>query len=159
MLDFHLVLEALPGSDLLINRLAPHLVKPVSFLYPLENRIWERAYVGAGVALYDTLASVNGAKRALPIHRHLTRKGMERLFPDLRHDAAIGAVRYWDAAVDDARLVATLVRTAVSYGARAASRTQVQGLQTTTGGAVTGATVEDLESGRTFDVRARHVVN
>ena len=51
---------------------------------------------------------------------------MERLFPDLRHDAAIGAVRYWDAAVDDARLVETLVRTAVSYGARAASRTQVQ---------------------------------
>ena len=39
---------------------------------------------------------------------------MERLFPDLRHDAAIGAVRYWDAAVDDARLVETLVRTAVS---------------------------------------------
>ena len=50
---------------------------------------------------------------------------MERLFPDLRHDAAIGAVRYWDASVDDARLVETLVRTAVSYGAHAATRTQV----------------------------------
>jgi len=159
MLDFHLVREALTERDLLINRLAPHLVKPVSFLYPLENRVWERAYVGAGVALYDTLASVNGAKRALPIHRHLTRKGMERLFPDLRHDAAIGAVRYWDAAVDDARLVETLVRTAVSYGARAASRTQVQGLQTTTGGAVTGAEVVDLETGERIDVRARHVIN
>src|SRR4051794_30948329 len=159
MLDFHLVREALTERDLLINRLAPHLVKPVSFLYPLENRIWERAYVGAGVALYDTLASVTGSKRALPIHRHLTRKGMERLFPDLRHDAAIGAVRYWDAAVDDARLVATLVRTAVSYGARAASRTQVQALQTTTGGAVTGAEVVDLETGDRIDVRARHVIN
>ncbi|WP_028050534.1 glycerol-3-phosphate dehydrogenase/oxidase [Cellulomonas sp. URHD0024] len=159
MLDFHLVREALTERDLLINHLAPHLVKPVSFLYPLENRIWERAYVGAGVALYDTLASVNGAKRALPIHRHLTRKGMERLFPDLRHDAAIGAVRYWDAAVDDARLVETLVRTAVSYGARAASRTQVHALQTTTGGAVTGAEVVDLETGDHIDVRARHVIN
>lgn len=159
MLDFHLVREALTERDLLINRLAPHLVKPVSFLYPLENRVWERAYVGAGVALYDTLASVNGAKRALPIHRHLSRKGMERLFPDLRHDAAIGAVRYWDASVDDARLVETLVRTAVSYGAHAASRTQLVDLHTTSGGAVTGAELVDLETGEHFDVRARHVIN
>ena len=159
MLDFHLVREALTERDLLINRLAPHLVKPVSFLYPLENRVWERAYVGAGVALYDTLASVNGGKRALPIHRHLSRKGMERLFPDLRHDAAIGAVRYWDASVDDARLVETLVRTAVSYGAHAASRTQVVDLHTTTGGAVTGAELVDLETGEHFNVRARAVIN
>src|SRR3954452_14688244 len=159
MLDFHLVREALTERDLLITRLAPHLVKPVSFLYPLERRVFERIYVGAGVALYDTLASVNGRKRAMPIHRHVTRKGMERLFPDLRHDAAIGAVRYWDASVDDARLVETLIRTAVSYGAHAASRTQVLDLQTTTGGAVTGAEVMDLETGERIDVRARAVIN
>ncbi|WP_146899309.1 glycerol-3-phosphate dehydrogenase/oxidase [Cellulomonas aerilata] len=159
MLDFHLVREALTERDLLLRRLAPHLVRPVSFLYPLEHRVWERAYVGAGVALYDTLASINGRRRALPIHRHVTRKGLEKLFPDLRHDAAIGAVRYWDASVDDARLVSTLIRTAVSYGAHAASRTQVVAMTTTEGGTVTGATVEDLETGRTFDVRARHVVN
>lgn len=159
MLDFHLVREALTERDLLITRLAPHLVKPVSFLYPLENRVWERAYVGAGVALYDTLASVSGTRRAMPMHKHLSRKGMERLFPDLRHDAAIGAVRYWDASVDDARLVSTLTRTAVSYGAHAASRTQVVQLHTTSGGAVTGAEVVDLETGEHIDVRARAVIN
>lgn len=159
MLDFHLVREALTERDLLITRLAPHLVKPVSFLYPLENRVWERAYVGAGVALYDTLASVSGTRRAMPMHKHLSRKGMERLFPDLRHDAAIGAVRYWDASVDDARLVSTLTRTAASYGAHAASRTQVVQLHTTSGGAVTGAEVVDLETGEHIDVRARAVIN
>jgi glycerol-3-phosphate dehydrogenase len=159
MLDFHLVREALTERDLLISDLAPHLVKPVPFLYPLENRVWERAYVGAGVALYDTLASVNGRKRAMPLHQHLSRKGMERKFPDLRHDAAVGAVQYWDASVDDARLVSTLIRTAVSYGAHAASRTQVIGLTTTSGGAVTGAELADLETGERFTVRARHVIN
>jgi len=159
MLDFHLVREALTERDLLMTRIAPHLVKPVSFLYPLENRVWERAYVGAGVALYDTLATASGTKRAMPIHRHLTRKGMERLFPDLRHDAAIGAIQYWDAAVDDSRLVSTLIRTAVSYGAHAASRTELVSLQTTTGGAVTGAEVVDLETGEHIDVRARQVIN
>lgn len=159
MLDFHLVREALTERDLLLSRIAPHLVKPVSFLYPLEHRVWERAYVGAGVALYDTLASFSGHKRPMPFHHHLSRKGMERRFPDLRHDAAIGAIEYWDASVDDARLVETLIRTAVSYGAHAASRTQVVGLQTTSGGAVTGAELVDLETGVHLDVRARQVIN
>ncbi|PVU83218.1 glycerol-3-phosphate dehydrogenase [Cellulomonas sp. WB94] len=159
MLDFHLVREALTERDLLLSRIAPHVVKPVSFLYPLEHRVWERAYVGAGVALYDTLASFSGHKRPMPLHRHLTRKGMERRFPDLRHDAAIGAIQYWDASVDDARLVATLIRTAVSYGAYAASRTQVVALQTTSGGAVTGAELVDLETGEHLEVRARQVIN
>ncbi|MFW7415728.1 glycerol-3-phosphate dehydrogenase/oxidase [Demequina sp. SO4-18] len=160
MLDFHLVREALTERDLLITELAPHLVEPVSFLYPLENRVWERAYVGAGVALYDTLASVNGRRRrALPVHRHLSRTGMSEQFPDLRHDAAIGGIRYWDASVDDARLVLTLVRTAASYGALAANRTQVVSLTHSSVGAVTGAVVEDLETGTRHTIKARHVIN
>ncbi len=160
MLDFHLVHEALTERDLLITELAPHLVEPVAFLYPLENRVWERAYVGTGVALYDTLASVNGRRRrALPVHRHLSRGGLAQRFPDLRHDAAIGAIQYWDATVDDARLVLTLVRTAASYGALTANRTQVVSLTHSPVGAVTGAVVQDLESGEQRAIRARHVVN
>jgi len=160
MLDFPLVHEALTERDLLITELAPHLVEPLSFLYPLEHRVWERAYVGAGVALYDTLASVNGRRRrALPVHRHLSRAGIAKQFPDLRHDAAIGAIRYWDASVDDARLVLTLVRTAASYGAFTANRTQVVELTHSSVGAVNGAVVEDLETGSRHTIKARHVVN
>lgn len=158
MLDFHLVHEALTERDLLINHLAPHLVKPVPFLYPLEHRVWERAYVGAGIALYDTLATASGRRRALPLHRHLTRKGLLRRFPDLRHDAAVGALQYWDASVDDARLVLTLVRTAAAYGALAASRTQVVRLTTQGSGRVDGAILADLETGREIRVRAGAVI-
>ncbi|MGB7980552.1 MAG: glycerol-3-phosphate dehydrogenase/oxidase [Candidatus Nanopelagicales bacterium] len=159
MLDFHLVHEALTERDLLMTRLAPHLVKPVAFLYPLEHRVWERAYVGAGVALYDTLATASPRRRALPLHRHLSRKGMLAHFPDLRHDAAVGALQYWDATVDDARLVLTLVRTAASYGALAASRTQVVELTKDESGSVDGAKIADLETGRELRVRARAVIN
>jgi glycerol-3-phosphate dehydrogenase len=159
MLDFHLVHEALTERDLLINELAPHLVKPVAFLYPLEHRVWERAYVGAGVALYDTLATASGRRRALPFHRHLSRTGMLRKFPDLRHDAAVGALQYWDASVDDARLVLTLVRTSAAYGALAASRTQLVELTRNDSGAVDGAVVVDLETGRELRIRARAVIN
>lgn len=159
MLDFHLVHEALTERDLLINRLAPHLVQPVAFLYPLEHRVWERAYVGAGVALYDTLATASGRRRALPFHRHLSRRGMLRRFPDLRHDAAVGALQYWDASVDDARLVLTLVRTAAAYGALAASRTQLVELTKDAAGTVVGAVVADLETGREIPIHARAVIN
>src|ERR671924_343946 len=68
--DFGLVREALRERGLLLSRLAPHLVRPVRFLYPLRNRVWERAYVGAGVTLYDTM----GGARTLPWHRQLTRR-------------------------------------------------------------------------------------
>ncbi|MEE6287180.1 glycerol-3-phosphate dehydrogenase/oxidase [Georgenia sp. MJ173] len=159
MLDFHLVHEALTERDLLLKHLAPHLVRRVAFLYPLEHRIWERAYVGAGVALYDALAGIAPGKRAMPLHRHLTRTKVGQLFPDFRHDAAIGAVQYWDATVDDARLVTTLVRTAVGYGALAASRTQLVDLTKDASGRVDGAELQDLETGARLSVKARNVVN
>src|SRR5690606_33356250 len=159
MLDFELVHEALTERDLLLRDLAPHLVRPVPFLYPLEHRVWERAYVGTGIALYDVLATLTPGRRPMPFHRHLSKSQMEAKFPDLAHDAAVGAVQYWDASVDDARLVATLVRTAASYGAHAASRTQVVSLTQGATGAVNGAVVVDLETGREITVRARAVIN
>src|ERR1700743_1287898 len=68
-LDFKLVSEALRERDLLISRLAPHLVKPVSFLYPLHRKVLERPYVGAGLVLYDAM---NVTKKRVPFHRHMS---------------------------------------------------------------------------------------
>lgn len=159
MLDFKLVHEALTERGLLLSKIAPHLVKPMAFLIPLEHRIWQRAYYGAGVSLYDLLANLMPGRRALPIHQHTTRKGLQQQFPDLKHDTAIGAVKYWDATVDDARLVATLIRTAVTYGAHAATRTQVVKLTKDDAGSVNGAILRDLETGEELTARARHVIN
>jgi glycerol-3-phosphate dehydrogenase len=158
MLDFRLVAEALRERSLLLNRLAPHLVRPVAFLYPLTHRAWERPYVGAGIALYDGLAAVLGTGPALPRHRHLSRRAARRIAPALAKDALVGAVQYWDAQVDDARHTMTIVRTAAAYGAACANRVRVVGLLRE-GERVAGARVQDLESGRSFDVRARQVVN
>src|SRR5579875_4035158 len=78
MLDFGLVREALTERGLLLDRIAPHLVRPVPFLYPLRHRGWERAYVGSGVLLYDTLLPLGTRstmrEHRLPHHRHLTRR-------------------------------------------------------------------------------------
>ncbi|GAA1553690.1 glycerol-3-phosphate dehydrogenase/oxidase [Actinomadura kijaniata] len=152
--DFGLVREALRERSLLLTTLAPHLVRPVQFLYPLRNRIWERAYVGAGVTLYDTM----GGSRALPWHRQLSRRAALRIAPALRHDAFVGAVQYYDAQVDDARYTMTVARTAAQYGARVATGAEVTGFLRE-GARVTGATVRDHGTGREITVRARRVVN
>ncbi|GAA5057746.1 glycerol-3-phosphate dehydrogenase/oxidase [Nocardia callitridis] len=152
-LDFALVREALKERGLLLDRLAPHLVHPVPFLFPLRHH-WERPYIGAGVALYDTL----GGARALPWHKHLSRSGALELAPALRADAMTGAIRYYDAQVDDARHTMMIARTAAQHGATVLTRTKVTGLLRD-GARVVGATVRDLETGRTYEVRARSVIS
>ena len=85
-LDLGLVRDALRERELMLTRLAPHLVTPVPFLYPLTHRAWERAYVGAGLAIYDRL----GGRSSLPRARHLTRAATLALAPALRRDALVG---------------------------------------------------------------------
>ncbi|GAB4099972.1 glycerol-3-phosphate dehydrogenase/oxidase [Sinomonas halotolerans] len=158
MLDFGLVQEALKERGLLLQKIAPHLVRPVPFLYPLTRRFWERPYVGLGMLLYDTLGLTSGHANGVPFHKHLFRRGTLRAAPSLRPDAMIGAVRYYDAQVDDARMVAALVRTAVHYGAHAANRVAVVDFLRE-GERVVGAKVKDQESGSEFRVRAKQVIN
>lgn len=157
MFDFRLVFEALAERGRLLHTIAPHLVRPVTFLYPLQRRIWERLYVGAGILLYDILALLSGTRRGLQWHKHLTKAGAQKEFPGLAPDALVGAIRYADAQVDDARHTLAVVRTAVGLGAAAASRASVVDL-VREGEAVTGGIVDDLESGAQVVVRARHTI-
>jgi len=156
-LNFSLVHEALRERELMLTTIAPHLVKPVSFLYPLNHRFWERPYIGAGMALYDAMAGLTRT-RAVPLHKHLTRSGALRLAPGLKPHALKGALRYYDAQADDARHTMTVVRTAAHYGAVVRSSTEVVGLLRE-GDRIVGATVRDVETGATREVRARVVIN
>ncbi|MDQ3485148.1 MAG: glycerol-3-phosphate dehydrogenase/oxidase [Actinomycetota bacterium] len=157
MLDFRLVAEALKERGLLLRVLAPHLVRPVAFLYPLQHRGWERIYAGAGLALYDAMSRVSG-RAGVPLHQHLTRRGARKLFPSLRKDALIGALTYYDAQVDDARHTMFISRTAAAYGAHVASRARVVEL-VREGERVTGAIVRDLEHDTMITIRAKQIVN
>lgn len=158
MLDFALVQEALKERGLLLQRIAPHLVRPVPFLYPLTKRFIERPYVGAGIALYDAMSLTGGNARGVPMHKHLSKRGTLRAAPSLKKDAFVGSIRYYDAQVDDARYVANMARTAVHYGVKAANRVAVVDFLRA-GERVVGARVRDQETGEQFDIRAKQVVN
>ena len=157
-LNFRLVREALIERGLLLQRIAPHLVKPVRFLYPLTKPIFERIYVGAGMLLYDIFSYTGGRPPGVPHHRHLTKGQMLRAMPSLNPDAFVGGLTYYDAQVDDARYVSTLARTASFYGAHVASRVRVEGF-IKVGQRVVGVNAHDLETGEHFEIRARQVVN
>jgi glycerol-3-phosphate dehydrogenase len=157
-LNFRLVREALIERGLLLQRIAPHLVKPVRFLYPLTKPVIERFYVGAGMLLYDIFSYTGGRPPGVPHHRHLTKRQMLRAAPSLANDAFVGGITYYDAQVDDAKYVAALARTASFYGANVATRVRVEGF-IKVGQRVVGVKAHDLETGERFDIRARQVVN
>jgi glycerol-3-phosphate dehydrogenase len=153
-LRFMLVHEARSEQALLLEKLCPHLVRPVRFLFPLTHRVWERLYVGAGIGLYDVI----GGARVLPRHRHLSKLGALAEFPAMRDDALVGGIEYFDAQVDDARHTMTLARTAAQHGAVVASSVRAVGFDREAG-RVTAVRARCLESGETFSIRAAQIIN
>ena len=152
--DFKLVREALHERELMVATTSPHLVKPVGFLYPLHEKYKERTYVGAGLALYDML---RGFQRAMPFHKHISQRKINQIAPSLRPDIVTGAIKYYDAQVDDARHTMTIVRTARRHGAVVATHVEVREL-IRNGKKVVGAIVRDLLTGEEIKVTSKSVV-
>ncbi len=153
-LEFGLVREALHERELSLKTLAPHLVKPLPFLFPLTKRWWERPYMAAGFFLYDQL----GGAKSVPAQKHLFRAGALRLAPGLKRSSLVGGIRYFDTVVDDARHTMTVARTAVHYGAVLRTSTQVVGMLRE-GDRVVGVRVRDSEDGAVTEVRGHVVIN
>ena len=152
--DFKLVREALHERELMVSSLAPHLVKPLAFLYPLHEKVRERTYVGAGLALYDAL---RGFQRALPGHKHISQKKIAEIAPSLRSDLVTGAVKYFDAQVDDARHTMMIARTAARHGAVIATNVRVESL-VKEGKRVLGVKARDTETGKLITIKATATV-
>ena len=154
-LNFGLVSEALRERNLMLKTVCPHLARPVSFIYPLKHRLWERPYVGTGVWLYDLMARRSGSP--LPRHDHLSKKELEKVAPGIDPKTNRGAVRYWDAMVDDARHTLTVARTAKTHGALLATSVRVINIERL--GGISEVTVHDLETGASSLIRSRSVIN
>jgi glycerol-3-phosphate dehydrogenase len=152
--DFKLVREALHERELMVSTLCPHLVKPVGFLFPLTEKFKERTYVGAGLALYDAL---RGFQRAMPWHKHLSQKQINEIAPSLRHDLVTGAIKYFDAQVDDARHTMSVARTAARHGAIIATQVSADSL-IREGKRVVGVNAVDLASGKKIAIKARATI-
>jgi len=152
--NFHLVFEASRERRVLL-RIAPHLVRPLPFLFPVYRGARVPAWkLRAGMWLYDALAAFRNVKT----HRWLSPKQVRRAEPALKDRGLTGAALYWDAQTDDARLVLATMRSAARAGALVANYAEVTSLLKPDG-RVRGAVVRDVLSGETRTVRALVVVN
>jgi glycerol-3-phosphate dehydrogenase len=150
----HLVFEASSERRRLL-RLAPHLVRPLEFLWPVYAgaRVpqWK---LTAGLTLYDALALF----RNVGTHRRLSARAIAAREPDLKRDGLVGGARYFDAATDDARLTLANAIGAREAGAVVLNHARVVGLLMD-GAVARGAGVVDALGGTRIDARARVVVN
>ncbi|MDQ3897867.1 MAG: glycerol-3-phosphate dehydrogenase/oxidase [Actinomycetota bacterium] len=151
--EYRLVAQALAERQrLLVN--APHLVRPLPFLYPSYGSRSRMRAVGTALWLYD----LAGGFRIGRLHRRLRVPDATAHTPSLRTDQLVGAHLYLDAHADDARLTLAVVRTAVlDHRAVAANYVTVTDLLVHADGRLAGAHVN--ADGREFDVRASVVVN
>jgi len=112
----------------LLEQLAPHLVKDISFVLPLTEKdqlfSW-RARIG--LTLYDLLASglFNGRQN----HENIEPKEVFEAAPALAQENITGGLRFHDAITDDARLVLTVIKSAVSQGAHVLNYVEAIGLK------------------------------
>ncbi|MGH7625014.1 MAG: glycerol-3-phosphate dehydrogenase [Gemmatimonadaceae bacterium] len=152
--QLRLVYEASRERRILM-RIAPHLVRPEQFVWPLYDNARLPAWkVRAGLALYDALALF----RNIASHRVLNTYLTSVTEPELRPYGLRGAACYYDAATDDIRLTLANARSAAEAGACVVNHAAVRDLVLAQG-KVTGAVVEDTLSGQQVRVSARAIVN
>ncbi|MES2155013.1 MAG: glycerol-3-phosphate dehydrogenase/oxidase [bacterium] len=155
--EFALVHEALQERELLLRQ-APHLVRPLRFVYPLYPHVAARRTVRIGLWLYDLLSR----GKSLPRRAYLRRDATLALAPALRPADLAGAATFYDGQIRRVeRLIVEMVVEARALGAVTLNHTRVDFLEFSREAGrrrVTGARVED-EDGKVWSVRARAVVN
>lgn len=149
---FLLTRDAVKERERLLNE-APGLVTPIAFLVPVyKGRGPGRWTLEAGLSIYDLLAQ----KRQ---HRFLDADALVARVPFIDRDALSGGYEFWDAQVDDARLVLRLIFEGRTAGGTALNYTTAVSINRDDRGEVTGATLQDTETGETRSILAGAVIN
>lgn len=151
--DVALVLEALHERGLLRNN-APHLVKNQSFIIP-NYRYWDNFLYTVGLTLYDLMAGRLGLGRSL----YLSRKKTTERLPTIRQEKLKGGVVYHDGQFDDSRLAINLAQSCTEQKGCPLTHMKVTSLIHNSAGQVAGVKAEDRETGKSYQVKARTVIN
>lgn len=150
--NIKLVMEALKERGLL-KKNAPHVVKNQSFVIP-NYKWWENSFYGIGLKVYDWMAGSLG----LGPSQFLNKEETLALAPNLDENGLRGGILYHDGQFDDARLAIHLAMTADDHGAVVLNYMNVDGLMKANE-KVCGVMVTDTISGKTFEIRAKAVIN
>ena len=153
--QFTLVYEALRERERLRHRTAPHLVRPIQFLFPVyRGRGFNRFTMSMGLTLYDLFARMPFKEW----HSSLNAAEVRETEPALSRDRLTGGAMYFDAWADDARVTFENVLDADLHGAAVANYTAVESFSISDG-KIASAGVRDLLGGVTCEIRAKKFLN
>jgi glycerol-3-phosphate dehydrogenase len=152
--DLRLVYESTRERHIL-QQIAPHLVRPLPILIPAYRHDPRHLRtIQAGMLLYDLLALGRNTRR----HQMLSAAKTMAHCPLLQPEDLTGAARYWDCAMDDARLCLENILAARAAGAEVVNYLKVTGLLER-GGQLRGVRLVDVETGAGLEAEAQIIIN
>lgn len=152
--EFSLVFESVSERRILLD-LAPHLVNPLGFLFPVYKGSRKNlSVIKAGMWLYDGLSLFRSPKR----HKTYSAKAVREIEPALQHKGLRGAPLYYDCSTDDARLSLEVALDATHAGAIVLTHAEAYSFLHEEG-RVVGARVRSRLDGSEKEVRAKVVIN
>lgn len=153
-LEFHLVFEALSERQTLFE-MAPHLVHPLRFLLPVYKAgrvpVWK---LGLGMWVYDALSMFEAPE----LNQHMSPGELAMDYPALQTKDLEGGFVYYDAYMDDDRLVHETLRSAVSLGVTAVNYVKAIDVEMS-GEQIHSLVCKDQITGKQFKLKAKHFVS
>jgi len=138
-----------------VGQIAPHLAQPLAFIFPgRKGTPWVRWKLAIGVKVYDLLCGMRNFGRSSVFGRQKTIEVLQ----GVSTDKLSGAVRYFDALTNDARLVIDTIRSAAQHGAVAFNYLQLVEAKRSPDGIWT-CELLDAETGASHRVQTRVIVN
>jgi len=147
-----LVREALRERGLL-QKNAPHLVKNETFVIPSYS-LFNKLFYTVGLKMYDLLSG----SLSLGKSKGISKKETVKRLPTIKSNGLSGGVIYRDGQFDDSRLAINVAQTIVENGGATINYAEVTGLLKD-GDKVRGVTAKDLESGKTYRLNSKAVIN
>lgn len=151
--DVFLVLEALRERGRLLRN-APHLTRAQPFVIPIYT-LFDRLQYTVGLKIYDWMSGSLSLGSSEFISKEKTLEAISTINPK----GLKGGVVYYDGQFDDARLALSVAQTCTDLGATVVNYTRVSGILKDDAGKVNGVIAKDLESGESYQIKGKSVVN
>lgn len=151
--QYDVTFESVRQRELLLKQ-APNLVSPMGFYLPYQDAKKQKRLYRMGVLVYDLMAPKWR-------HRHINLRELDERMPLLKPQGVKGAYLYYDAILDDARMVLRLIQESQNQDCLAINYAKASQLLKDNQGLVCGVVVEDqsTQSSGTLELKAKAVIN
>jgi glycerol-3-phosphate dehydrogenase len=152
--QFRLIKESLHEQSILLKT-ASNLVQPLPFIVPVyQNQSRPLWLIKIGLFLYDFFRS-----KHLPPYQSLSKEAIKAQFPSIRLEGLKGGCLYYDAVMQDNRIVIENILSTLSLGGVALNYTEVVEFLKNSEGKIDGIRCRDVQNHHEKIIYAKCFVN